>query len=61
MRDASTEIIDDMLEACKVGPPDFNTHGLRWTTRVLKFCGLNMVKRRKTKNENYKSSGLRYE
>lgn len=27
MRDASTEIIDDMLEACKVGHPDFNAHG----------------------------------
>lgn len=27
MRDESTKIIDDMLEACKVGHPDFNNHG----------------------------------
>lgn len=28
MRDESTEIIDDMLEACKVGHPDFNATGV---------------------------------
>lgn len=27
MRDESTEIIDDILEACKVGHPNFNTTG----------------------------------
>lgn len=27
MRDASTEIIDDMLNACRVGHPDFNSIG----------------------------------
>ena len=27
MRDESTEIIDDILEVCKVVHPDFDTHG----------------------------------
>ena len=27
MRDDSTEIIDDILEVCKVVHPDFDTHG----------------------------------